>query len=67
MGHYDVDCDCVRADERFICRCVKCSQECLKKNSVCIMIRKPHEAVKTLCYMCMKCYVAALEEFGVSE
>ena len=67
MGLYDVDCDCVRADERFICRCVKCGQERLKKNSACVMVRKPHEAVKTLCYVCMKCYAATLDELGVGE
>ena len=67
MSHYDVDCDCVRADERFICRCVKCGQERLKENSACVMVRKPHEAVKTLCYVRMKCYAAALDELGIGE
>lgn len=67
MGLYDVNCDCVRADERFICRCVRCGQERLKKNSVCVMVRKPHETVKTLCYVCVKCYVAMLDELGVGE
>lgn len=67
MGLYDANCDCVRADERFICRCVRCGQERLKKNSVCVMVRKPHETVKTLCYVCVKCYVAMLDDLGVGE
>lgn len=67
MGLYDANCDCVRADERFICGCVRCGQERLKKNSVCVMVRKPRETVKTLCYVCVKCYVAMLDELGVGE
>lgn len=67
MGLYDADCDSVRADERFICRCVKCGEERLKKNSVCVMVRKPREALKTLCYVRAKCYAAALDELGVGE
>lgn len=39
----------------------------LKKNSVCVMVRKPRETVKTLCYVCVKCYVAMLDELGVGE
>nr|DAE08025.1 MAG TPA: hypothetical protein [Myoviridae sp. ctisV53] len=27
MGLYDANCDCVRADERFICGCVRCGHE----------------------------------------
>lgn len=67
MRLIDADCDSVRANERFICRCVKCGEERLKKNSVCVMARKPREALKTLCYVCMKCYVDALDELGVGE
>lgn len=31
MGLYDKECDLVRADERFICQCMMCGQERLKK------------------------------------
>lgn len=67
MGLYDVDFNCVRADEKFVCNCIRCGHERLKKDSVCIMIRKPHETVRTLGYACMQCYVGMLDEFGVGE
>lgn len=67
MGIYDADCDFVRADERFICQCVKCGRERLKKNSICVLVRKPYRPTKTLCYLCQNCYVALLDEFGIVE
>ena len=67
MGIYDADCDCVRADERFICQCVKCGRERLKKNSICVLVRKPYSSPKTLCYLCQSCYVEAIEKLGITE
>lgn len=65
MGIYDTDCDCVRADERFICQCVKCGRERLKKNSICVLVRKPYSPVKTLCYLCQSCYIETIEKHGI--
>lgn len=67
MGIYDTDCDCVRADERFICQCVKCGRERLKKNSICVLVRKPYSPVKTLCYLCQSCYIETIEKLGIME
>ncbi len=67
MGIYDAECNCVRADERFICQCVKCGRERLKKNSICVLVRKPYSPAKTLCYICQSCYVETIEKLGIME
>ncbi len=46
MGFYDYECDLIRADERFICQCMKCGQERLKKLSVCMLRREGSGIVK---------------------
>ena len=67
MGICDADSDCVRADERFIFQCVKCGRERLKKNGICILVRRPYSPPKTLCYLCQSCYVEAIEKLGITE
>ena len=67
MGFYDYECDLIRADERFICQCMKCGQERLKKFSVCMLHREVSGNVKTIGYLCPDCYAQQLDEWEVPE
>lgn len=67
MGFYDCDCDLIRDDERYICHCMKCGQERLKKFSVCMLRRERVGTVKTIGYLCPNCYAQQMDEWAVPE
>ena len=67
MGFYDCDCDLVRSDERYICHCMKCGQERLKKLSVCMLRREDAGNAKTIGYLCPACYAQQRGEWAVPE
>lgn len=67
MGFYDYECDLIRADERFICQCMKCGQERLKKLSVCMLRREGSGIVKTIGYLCPVCYAQQMDGWAVPE
>lgn len=67
MGFYDKECELVRADERYICRCMMCGQERLKKLSICILKRYGSGVPKTIGYLCPSCYAQELDRWEVCE
>ena len=44
MGLYDVDCDCIRADERLICRCVHHGSEATRNGKDALL--RVHEMLR---------------------
>lgn len=65
VGIYDRECDLVRADEKYICRCMQCGQERLKKISVCLLRREGSGTVKVIGYLCPSCYAQVLDRWEV--
>ena len=65
MGYYDQDRNLVYGDERYICRCMECGREGLKRVSECILHRTGSGIPKVIGYLCQKCYADLLDRFEV--
>lgn len=67
MGFYGWQRDLVYMDERYICRCMKCGQERLKRACECILHREGSGTAKVLGYFCPSCYAEFLDEYETHD
>ena len=65
MGFYGWHRDLVYMNDRYICRCMKCGQERLKRMSECILHRTGSGVPKVMGYLCQECYAELLDMFEV--
>lgn len=56
-----------RPEDRFVATCARCGCEGLKTRMTALYTKRTNTDMRVLCHVCKTCYIALLEELGVSE
>lgn len=56
-----------RPEAHFVAVCARCGCEGLKARMTALYEKRTNTTMRVLCHVCRSCYIAWLEEWGLSE